>query len=189
MTTHASVGQRRCGRFLARIIVAGVILMLLPPRFGGAQQDERSVRAAFVYNLTKYVTWPTANRELNVCVLGEGSTGLALKQVVDGKASGGRVVRVILRPSDLEMRRCDIVYFSDSTDSRTHSLLGKPHGSLVLTVGEDDRFVREGGMVGFVRSGDSIRIEVNLDAVNAGGLKISSRLLDLALLVHSGKRG
>jgi dihydroxyacid dehydratase/phosphogluconate dehydratase len=61
-------------------------------------------------------------------------------------------------------------------------------GTSVLTVGENDKFVREGGMIGFVRTGDSIQIEVNLDSVNAGNLKISSRLLDLALIVH-GKRG
>jgi hypothetical protein len=44
-------------------------------------------------------------------------------------------------------------------------------------------------MVAFVRSGDSIQIEINPDAVKAAGLSISSRLLEIALLIHPGRRG
>jgi hypothetical protein len=44
-------------------------------------------------------------------------------------------------------------------------------------------------MIAFVRSGDSMQIQVNIDAVRAAGLSISSRLLDLAIIVHTKIRG
>lgn len=154
-----------------------------------AQQDERSVRAAFVYSLTKYVTWPAADHELNICVLGGGATGPALKLVVDGKVSQGRTIHVLLEPSTSSLHHCDIIYWTDAATFRAPSILEKTRATSPLTVGENDRFVHDGGMIGFVRSGDSIQIEVNLDSVKAGGFKVSSRLLDLALIVHGGRPG
>jgi len=164
--------------------LAGVVF----PRLLAAQEDERAVRAAFVYNLTKYVSWPGSGHDLNICVLGGGATGPALKRVVDGKESSGRKIHVDLLSTDADLHRCDIVYLTDPTAKGIRSVLEKMRGTSVLTVGEDESFVREGGMVGFVRSGDSMQIEVNLDSVNSGVLKISSRLLDLALIVHGEAR-
>ena len=176
-------------RVALAVMAAWVLLAVLFPHALPAQQDERSVRAAFVYNLTKYVAWPISEHEVNICVIGEGATGPALKHVVDGKISDGRTIHVLLEPSDDGLRHCDIVYLTEGTAARLHSILDKTRRALILTVGEDDRFVREGGMIGFVRTGDSIQIEVNIDSVKAGDLKISSRLLDLALIVHTEKRG
>lgn len=171
------------------LLAAWAVFAALFPHSLAAQQDERSVRAAFVYNLTKYVIWPAPAHELNICVFGGGATGPALKQVVEGKLSDGRPIHIRLEPSDAQLSHCDVVYWSDTATSRVRSVLDKTRGTAILTVGEDERFVREGGMIGFVRAGDSIQIEVNLDSVKAGGLKISSRLLDLALIVHTQRRG
>jgi len=166
------------------------MLAMMCPHSMKAQQDERSVRAAFVYSLTKYVTWPVADHELNICVLGGGATGPALKLVVDGKISQGRTIHVLLESSTgTSLHHCDIVYWTDVATSRALSALDRTRGTSTLTVGENDRFVRQGGMIGFVRSGDSIQIEVNLDSVKAGGLKVSSRFLDLALIIHAGRPG
>ena len=65
------------------------------------------------------------------------------------------------------------------------SILNRVAGRAVLTVGDSDQFVRAGGMVGLVRSGDEIEIEVNLPALRSRHLDMSSRLLKLAVLVPS----
>lgn len=176
-------------RFAFTVFAVSATLAALFPHPLLAQQDERSVRAAFVYNLTKYVLWPVSAHDLNICVLGGGPTGPALKLVVDGKISDGRTIHVLVEPTDASLHHCDILYWSDPSTARVRSILEKTRGTPTLTVGEDDKFVREGGMIGFVRTGDSIQLEVNLDSVKAGDLKISSRLLNLALIVHTEKRG
>lgn len=182
-------GNGRAGPLALTLMVVSALLAVLPPCSLQAQQDERSVRAAFVYNLTKYVVWPVSAHELNICVLGSGATGPALKLVVDGKISDGRTIHVLLEPLNADLHHCNILYWSDRTTYRCRSVLDKTRGRSILTIGEDDRFVRQGGMIGFVRVGDSIQIEVNLASVKASGLKISSRFLNLAVIVHSWKRG
>jgi hypothetical protein len=56
---------------------------------------------------------------------------------------------------------------------------------MILTVGETDRFIAAGGMVNFTREASKIRFQINNDAAKTAGLKISSKLLSLAV---SGSR-
>jgi hypothetical protein len=53
----------------------------------------------------------------------------------------------------------------------------------VLTVGESEGFLERGGMINFVVKGKNVRLEINLVAAEAAGLKISSRLLAIADIV------
>jgi hypothetical protein len=151
-----------------------------------AQQDERAVRAAFVFNLTKYVTWPQPRQRLVIGVVGQGSMGPILKQVLEGKASDGRQITVWMNPTDAELRECDVLYVAELSVNRVRSILDRVTTGAVLTVGESDQFAHAGGMVALVRSGDQIEIEVNLDALRSRRLEMSSRLLNLAVLVSPG---
>src|SRR3954464_4550616 len=94
------------GRILHSVLHACALMALVFPTVLRAQQDERSVRAAFLFNLTKYVSWPAPAPELKICVLGHGATGPALKGVVDGKMSDGRMIRVLLEPPDSGLHQC-----------------------------------------------------------------------------------
>ena len=172
----------------ARSVAALALLILLCSTSSQPQQDERAVRAAYVYNLTKYVTWPKNGNELEICVAGGGSIGSSLERVMQGKVSDGRRILVSQRPLEQEIQRCDIIYFNATTTASVQHMLDRLTGHPVLTVGESESFMRAGGMVGLLRSGDQIQIQVNLDQVRAGELQMSSRLLDLAVVVHSGRR-
>jgi hypothetical protein len=183
------VARATGGSIPSRLFVVLALLLVAASRpLLSQQQDERAVRTAFIYNLTKYVDWPpTTNSTLIICAFGPGTTGEDLKRVLDGKASGGRKLQVMVQFTEPEMQHCNIAYFPGLTRDQSHSLNTAVSRS-VLSVGEDEAFVREGGMVAFIRSGDSIQIQVNIDAVQAAGLTISSRLLDLAIIVRTKRR-
>jgi hypothetical protein len=170
---------------LAFILLLPPILWSLP---AGAQQNERSIRTAFVFNLTRYVEWPRRNDELKICSIGEGSIGQTLQRVLNGKSSDGRVIRILTSPTPDELNQCAILYVSELSSNDARTALDRVRGKDILTIGEDDKFVREGGMVGLVKDGDHIRIEVNVDAAKAANLKIASQLLALAVIVHQGRR-
>jgi len=175
------------------LLVSAFFLFLASQTLFAQQQDERSVRTAFIYNLTKYVDWPKAHDGLNICVFSPEAVDHSpidrdLKRVLQGKASAGRSVHVTLGLPGIETQRCSIAYFPGSSHDQFHKFKWAADQP-VLTVGEEATFVREGGMIAFVRSGDSMQIQVNIDAVRAAGLSISSRLLDLAIIVHTKIRG
>ncbi|MGB7750059.1 MAG: YfiR family protein [Candidatus Acidiferrales bacterium] len=64
--------------------------------------------------------------------------------------------------------------------ARLGRLLAELKDGSVLTVGESDGFVQQGGMIGFLLVENKVRFEINLQAAERANLKISSRLLLLA---------
>lgn len=148
-----------------------------------AQQDERAVRAAYVFNLTKYVTWPTTRDKLSLRVMGEPGIASVLKSVLDNKTSDGRAIKVAIDSPDSPLGDCDVLYLGGLSPAAVKSILDKTSGKPILTVGDSDRFVRSGGMIALVRSGDQIEIEINLATLRSRHLDVSSRLLNIAVIV------
>jgi hypothetical protein len=54
----------------------------------------------------------------------------------------------------------------------------------VLTVGEGDGFLREGGMIAFVLENRRVRFDINQSAAEGADLKLSSKLLSVARTVE-----
>jgi hypothetical protein len=52
----------------------------------------------------------------------------------------------------------------------------------VLTVSDVPGFAAGGGMLGLVRSGRTLAIEANPDAIRASGISVSAKVLKLARL-------
>ena len=158
---------------------------LLAPLLNAQVLDERAIKVAYVFNLTKYVEWRHAGSELVLGFVGDGSMGEALEKMLTGKTSQSRVIRVVLSPKDEALEQCDVLYVAYSSPKKVRATLDRVRRKSVLTVGDTDSFPREGGMVGLVRTGQQVQIQVNLEAVQEARLKISSRVLDLATIVHS----
>ena len=94
-----------------------------------------------------------------------------------------------LSPSGAEMAQCSLLYVAQPDVKEMRKALERVEGTSVLTVGETDAFARAGGMVALVNSGDRIQIEVNLEAAQSAGIKISSRVLNLAVIVRPDPKG
>lgn len=156
---------------------------------GAQPRDERAVRAAYVYNLIKYVQWPAQEKNVAIVLAGDLSTGGVIGRLLDGKTSGGQTIRVLPAGSADDLGQCSLLYLAGPAGSDVRKILEKVKGRSVLTVGESEDFAREGGMVALVNTGDHIRIEVNLEATQAAGIRISSRLLELATIVHGPGKG
>ena len=177
-------GKSMAWRAAWRLFLAVALMVVFSGGRLYAQEDERAVRAAFVFNLTKYVSWPQGHRDrLVLGVTGQGNMGQVLKQVLEGKLSDGRRIDVRIHPSEVELLDCDVLYVEESSPAQIRATLGHVHSRAVLTVGDTDQFTREGGMVALVRSGDQIEIHVNLDSLRRRQLQMSSRLLSLAVIV------
>lgn len=175
-------------RMLNAVSVGLLSVLCLAPAYGQtALQDERTVKAAFVFNLIKYVEWPDEGKELVIGFTGDDSMGEMLKKLLDGKSSDNHEIRVLISPSDQDIQRCNLVYISEPTARKIKATLGRIHKKNILTVGETNSFTNEGGMVGLVRVGEQVHILVNLDLVQEANLQISSRLLNLSTVIRNGK--
>src|SRR5207249_10352182 len=82
-----------------------------------------------------------------------------------------------------EMKSCHILFITSSEKNFLPQTLKPFRGASVLTVGETDSFAREGGIITFVDSENSVQLEINLAAAEQARLKISSKLLSLPKVI------
>jgi hypothetical protein len=142
---------------------------------------ESELKAAFVYNFAKFVSWPDDSKEkaLEIGVFGDPELAATLQELLDGKNIGGRTLSVTVFKSLNELRATDVLFIR--TDRKTleaalHTLSGLP----VLTVGESHDFTEVGGVVQLIRDGRKMRFAVNVAAADQAGLRIQAQLLKLA---------
>ena len=154
----------------------------------GAGSLEYQVKAAYLLNFTRYVEWPSrslpANAPLELCILGDDPFGETLDQAIRGRRSQGRSVIVRRVESDEGVFGCHLVFVTDESWNQRRTLVASLTSRGILTVGNSDQFGRDGGVIGFVISNETVRFVINLKAMERSGLRISSRMLSLAMQLH-----
>jgi hypothetical protein len=157
-----------------------------PARAQVAQPTEYQIKAAFLYNFAKFVEWPpaafaNATSPLVIGILGENPFHDDLAQMVRTKTVDNHPLLIQEYRSAKEATNCHILFISTSEKDRLSEILKHLKGASVLTVAEMDQFTEGGGMINFVLKGNKIRFQINNDAAKSAGLKISSKLMSLAL--------
>lgn len=156
--------------------------------------SEYEVKAAFLFHFAQFVEWPEetfkdANNPLIYCTIGEDSFHGSLDAALNGKTIGARPFRVMHFKQPQEIQGCQVLFIGAEEKKLMPAILAGAKGNSVLTVGESEHFVQDGGMIGFLLEENKVRFEVNLEAAQKANLKISSRLLALAKSVIGGQRG
>lgn len=148
--------------------------------------SEYQVKAAFLLNFTRFIEWPAAafgdsDSRFTICILGDDPFGPVLDEIVSGETVNTRTLG-IERGRRPPFKSCQILFVSKSEKSVPKTL--RDLGSGVLTVGEEDSFLREGGMIAFVIENRRVRFDINPTAAANAGLKLSSKLLSVARSVE-----
>lgn len=160
-----------------------IVGLFYQARAADEQSLEYQVKAAFLLNFTKFTEWPSsafpeADSPFTICVMGADPFGSALDQIVRGEAIGGHKITIkrIKRPT--RPQGCQVL-FMEKIEKDAATVLADV-GPGVLTVGEEEAFLRDGGMISFVIENRRTRFDVNPTAAENAGLKLSSRLLSVA---------
>jgi len=148
---------------------------------------EYRIKAAFLYNFARFVSWPasaTGNNEFSLCVLGTDPFG----ELVDSLA--GKLVHnqglVIRRLQVITLEdNCQLVYISRENLVDLAATLAMLKDQPVLTVSDMDDFIARGGIIRFRLVKKKVRFDINTDAASTAGLTISSKLLSLARIVRN----
>lgn len=178
------------GRWCLGLIVFSLTFCAnLAPRAEEAPFSEYQVKSAWLLNFARFVDWPpsgflNAKAPFVVGVVGRGPLGKELEQAFAGKVVKGRAFEVRRLTSDSDLRGCHILFFISSEKRRLRDYLEQLSGLPVLTVGESDEFLDQGGIINFLLKDKSVRFEINLKAAQAAGLKLDANLLKVAVAVR-----
>ncbi|HEX2831470.1 MAG TPA: YfiR family protein [Thermoanaerobaculia bacterium] len=176
------------------ILALAVLAALLTSPAGAAVPAEYQLKAAFVFNFTQFVEWPstafsTADAPFVICIAGDDPFGQALDQIVEGEAVGRHRI-VVHRVSDaLNLPPCHLVFLSRSAQKNLDAVLDRiSPGASVLTVSDIERFVARGGAIGLFLDRNHVRFEIGVKAAENQRLKLSSQLLSLGRIAQPETR-
>lgn len=147
---------------------------------------EYQIKAAFLYNFIKFVEWPPqvareTNAPIVIGILGQDPFGNDLESVIAGKRVNDRPI-AIKRLGASSPEFCHVLFVSSSERRRLTQIFQELQLSPTLTVGDNlEGFCQAGGIINFVMEAKKVRFQIDNQAAERRGLKISSKLLRLAI--------
>jgi hypothetical protein len=170
-------------------ILCGWALLVAPAHSFAASQDgaasEIVWKANFLAKSAAFIDWPvdspmrTANT-FRWCVYGTFTFGTTLVEKTRDLTIEGKRSEVKWIKKESELAGCQIIFVTRSEEKNYAKVLDAARTGRGLTVGETANFLDAGGMVALFTEGTAPAFEVNLEAVDAAKLKLSSRMLALA---------
>lgn len=178
------------------LLIVGCSLHVLMPVIAdddeGSSNKESLVKAAFLYNFSKYTQWPDGksverSHALNICTIGNDDFGTALD--IFRKASSTQIQFSVERNvSDSNLAYCNILYIGKSDEARIPTAVAIAKSNAILTVSEASGFADQGGVIELVKvksnvglfSKDKINLRINLKTAAREGLRIDAQLLEIA---------
>ena len=174
---------------LARCVLFATFVLATDP-VTAELLSEAQIKAAFLYNFTRFVEWPegafaTPQDPLVIGVFGEDGLTADLQAIVAGRRVNGRAIIVRNVEDESDAAVAQVLFISAAVDARLDTLHGSLADRAVLTVGESSAFAASGGVILFVERGGKLRFEINMAAAARAQVKVSAELQKLATAVRS----
>jgi len=189
----AKLSRLLCRPILAAcLLLGGWMVLAAAPKSAG----EYELKAVFVYNFTKFVTWPAeaedaTNSPFVIGIVGEDPFGTTLDTAVRGESVRHHPIVVQRFHSDQDIAPCNILFIARSEKDRLKAVLQKVRSQPVLTVADTAGAAEQGVMINLsvvqnsAKMEINVKMEINESAVKSGGLKVSAKLLNLAKMVKT----
>lgn len=175
---------------LRHIATGGIAIALLLgiPSTSLAQSDSElayRVKAAFIYNFTKFTRWPDAspaatNATFNVCVAGSEKLHTAVKKAVSNKIAWGKALTSEYIDHLGNVSNCQVIFLGFSDRRKIQNWISSTENKQVLTISDNKDFIKTGGIIQLVIVGGKVRFDINQSALAKSQLEMSSKLLSLA---------
>ena len=154
---------------------------------------EYQVKAAFLFNIAKFVEWPERSftgpeAPFIFGILGDDPFGNDI-DAVKKRSINGRNVQVRRFKELQEVTNCNVLFISSSETVRIETILQRLGKTGMLLVSDINRFADRGGMINFVVQDNRVGFKINIDAVSRAGITIHSRVLNMAIIVHDESKG
>jgi hypothetical protein len=150
---------------------------------------EQAIKAAFLYRFLGYVEWPAGVFSSNsapivIGVLGADDIADQLRSVVASREVGERRVEVRQADERDALDGVQVLFVGQGERAMLSRLVPAAQQRSVLLVTDFDGALDHGSVINLVIVENRMRFEVSLEAAERSALKLSSRMLAVALWVR-----
>jgi hypothetical protein len=143
-----------------------------------AQTSLPQIQAGFLMNFVKFVEWQPPVTKHIICTLGDDRFENALSENMQ-KLEIDHEIRRNIPLSDIV--NCTVVFVSHAAADEANRAINKVKNKQILTVADVPAFTKDGGMIELTEINGYVRFRVNQQAFEETGMKISAKLIDLAI--------
>ena len=146
---------------------------------------EYQVKAAFLYNFTRFITWPATafsspDAPFVIGIIGNDPFGSYLEEVVAGEKVDNHPIIVQHYHNQKEIGKCQIIFLNLTEPPELKEALTVLQSENTLAVSDASNFAELGGQVQFFKESGKVRLQINVAAAKKSQLEISSKLLRIA---------
>ncbi len=146
-------------------------------------EQESQMKAGMVLNLSRFTEWPNQLKGQNsfTIVLYEAKNLKRMEAGFEKLKVQGLPVDLVNYYEGMDLQKVQILFIGEQTEDEIKiTLLEEFSKYEVLTISEAEDFAENGGMVRLYKLDKKMTFDVNVGAIRASKLKMSSRVLKLA---------
>lgn len=153
---------------------------------------ERNVKAASIYRFLSYVEWPQATfadatSPYVIGVMGAESLAEELARISTGRNVNNRPLQVRRLRSGDPVSGLHVLFLGRGTADLSQALK-QVQTKPILSITESEIQLPLGSVINFRVVDNRVRFEIALGMAEKNSLKVSSRMLPIALAVYSGEQ-
>lgn len=185
---------------IKRLFFAFVLLALLIPCLyvnnaasAGSSPSYDKTLSEFIYNMLLFVKWPDSaftgkDSPIRITIMGKRHFSDILRKRIGNRKIGKRQL-LIEKSDDIDQTAPGhVLFIGKEVAWNVDHILDKVYDKPVLTMGDSDGFAQKGVILNYYTDRKRINFESNIGAARLAGIKISSELLKLSVIVRSGGR-
>jgi hypothetical protein len=146
---------------------------------------EYQVKAAFLFNFTRFIHWPPtayagSDAPFVIGIIGNDPFGNYLDDLVSDERTDGH--RIIIRryAEGQDLSGCHLLFIGTNDAGKLQACLALTAHQNILTVSDADNFIKLGGILRFYKEDNKVKMEIRLAGAKAAQLDISAKLLQIA---------
>lgn len=142
------------------------------------------MKAEYIYNFLKFIDWKYRQKgDFVFCVAGKNPFDSDWEVFGKKQIRGKKII--FGQSAHTDPTRCDILFVSSTEASHVSEMIKEIGNSRILTISDTDGFSEKGIIINLRNETGKIRFEINPEAAEKAGIRISSKLLNLATTVHT----
>lgn len=185
--------MKRAVRLLLHFFGVWILLVAFVHNSYGEEKKEYALKAVCLYNFAQFTTWPDSDdskksESIIIGVVGHSPIEGAIKELQNLlKQSNKKNIKAVYHgeyKEGMDLSGSHLLFISASEKKNMHSIINSLKNAPILTVADTEDFLETGGMISLVLKRNKVRWKINRGTIENAGLQVSSKLLQLAILVE-----
>lgn len=148
--------------------------------------SETSVKAAFIFNMARFMTWPIQHEPCTILILGDHDLAATLRQMTDGEENTAFIISEEFSPSE---QFYHMVFTSRNIPIDTPKKLYGPNMAHALLITDHNKIEKYGHMIYLSKKESRLHLQINISQTKNSGIYISPQLLNISEIITSNHPG